>query len=145
MLTFTWRLRNLASRFTQSTYLLAFVVGEFDFISGRTDAGVEVKSPFNPYIPGRLLRLRVDLCCVAACARFFVFLMLTWEHGRVVDFFAREKVRVFTPLGKAEMGRHALDCSLRCLPFYQEKFGQPYPLPKLDLLAYVQMHTGPPT
>lgn len=46
-----------------STYLLAFVVGEFDFISGRTPAGVEV--------------------------------------------------RVFTPLGKAEMGRHALDCSLR--------------------------------
>ena len=45
-------------------------------------------------------------------------------------------------LGKAEMGRHALDVSLKCLEYYEAKFGSKYPLPKLDLLAIPDFAAG---
>ncbi|MEY2550369.1 MAG: hypothetical protein QOG12_513, partial [Verrucomicrobiota bacterium] len=37
--------------------------------------------------------------------------------------------------GKAEMGRYALESSQEILEYYNEYFGQPFPLPKLDHIA----------
>src|SRR6266513_6311728 len=37
--------------------------------------------------------------------------------------------------GKADMGRYALESSQQILDFYNDYFGQPYPLPKLDHIA----------
>ncbi|HEV2803405.1 MAG TPA: M1 family metallopeptidase [Chthoniobacterales bacterium] len=37
--------------------------------------------------------------------------------------------------GKAEMGRYALESSQQILEYYNEYFGQPFPLPKLDHIA----------
>ena len=37
--------------------------------------------------------------------------------------------------GKAEMGRYALESSQQILDYYNDYFGQPYPLPKLDHIA----------
>jgi puromycin-sensitive aminopeptidase len=68
-----------------STYLLAFCVGEFDFLQATTQHGVSIK--------------------------------------------------VFTPPGKAESGRFALDCAVRALDQYDDFFHLPYPLPKLDMVA----------
>ena len=68
-----------------STYLLAFIVGDFDFVEKTTEHGV--------------------------------------------------KVRVYTPPGRAEQGRFSLDCGCRALDFYDDFFGTPYPLPKLDMIA----------
>ena len=68
-----------------STYLLAFCVGEFDYIQAQTDHGVLIK--------------------------------------------------VYTPPGKAESGRFALDCAVRSLDKYDDFFQVPYPLPKLDMVA----------
>ena len=68
-----------------STYLLAFCVGQFDFLQAQTDHGV--------------------------------------------------LIRVFTPPGKAESGRFALDCAVRSLDKYDDFFQLPYPLPKLDMVA----------
>ena len=45
------------------------------------------------------------------------------------------KLRVVTTKGKAEMGRYALECSAKILHYYNEYFGVPYPLPKLDQIA----------
>jgi aminopeptidase N len=42
---------------------------------------------------------------------------------------------VFATKGKAEMGRYALESSQQILDYYNEYFGQPYPLPKLDHIA----------
>jgi puromycin-sensitive aminopeptidase len=75
-----------------STYLLAFVVGEYDFLETTDDDGV--------------------------------------------------LVRVYTPLGKAEQGRFALEVAAKTLPFYNKYFRIAYPLPKLDLIAIADFSAG---
>lgn len=75
-----------------STYLLAFIVGEFDYVETQTPEGVVV--------------------------------------------------RVYTPVGKAEQGRFALDVAARTLSFFHEYFGIPYPLPKMDLIAIADFAAG---
>lgn len=75
-----------------STYLLAFVVGEFDFIEQLMNNGTVV--------------------------------------------------RVYTLPGQSEQGRFALTTAVRSLEFYNEYFGIPYPLPKLDLIAIPDFATS---
>jgi len=45
------------------------------------------------------------------------------------------KLRVITTKGKAESGRYALESTAQILRYYNQYFGIPYPLPKLDQLA----------
>ena len=75
-----------------STYLLAFVVGEFDFLQAFTSAGVAV--------------------------------------------------RVYTPPGQTEKGRFGLEVAVKSLEFYDEYYGSPYPLPKLDMVAVPEFAMG---
>lgn len=75
-----------------STYLLAWVLGEFDFISAVGKSGTEV--------------------------------------------------RVFTPLGKSQLGQFALRTAVGALDYYNEYMQIPYPLPKMDLLAIPDFAAG---
>eukprot|EP00079_Xenopus_tropicalis_P018894 XP_012808030.1 PREDICTED: aminopeptidase puromycin sensitive isoform X1 [Xenopus tropicalis] len=75
-----------------STYLVAFVVGEYDFVETRSSDGV--------------------------------------------------LVRVYTPVGKAEQGKFALEVAAKTLPFYKDYFNVPYPLPKIDLIAIADFAAG---
>jgi aminopeptidase N len=45
------------------------------------------------------------------------------------------QVRVIATKGKAELGRYALGASAEILKYYNDYFGVPYPLPKLDQIA----------
>jgi aminopeptidase N len=45
------------------------------------------------------------------------------------------RIRVIATKGKAEMGRYALDTTAQILQYYNDYFGVPYPLPKLDQIA----------
>jgi aminopeptidase N len=45
------------------------------------------------------------------------------------------KLRVVTTRGKAEQGRYALETEAKILHYYNDYFGTPFPLPKLDLIA----------
>ena len=85
-----------------SVYLLAWVVGEYDFVEGKTHE-------------------------------------MTLEDGTVVPSIP---VRVYTPLGKSAQGTFALDCGIRLLEFYNSWFGEPFPLPKMDLIAVERMNAG---
>uniref|UniRef100_A0A672PMV9 Puromycin-sensitive aminopeptidase n=1 Tax=Sinocyclocheilus grahami TaxID=75366 RepID=A0A672PMV9_SINGR len=75
-----------------STYLVAFVIGEYDFVESQSSDGVTV--------------------------------------------------RVYTPVGKAEQGKFALEVATKTLPFYKDYFHVPYPLPKIDLIAIADFAAG---
>ena len=45
------------------------------------------------------------------------------------------QIRVITTKGKAELGRYALEATAQILKYYNDYFGAPYPLPKLDQIA----------
>jgi aminopeptidase N len=45
------------------------------------------------------------------------------------------QLRVIATKGKAELGRYALEASAEILKYYNDYFGVPYPLPKLDQIA----------
>src|SRR5436190_17101204 len=45
------------------------------------------------------------------------------------------QIRVIATKGNAELGRYALDASAEILKYYNDYFGVPYPLPKLDQIA----------
>lgn len=75
-----------------STYLLAFIVGEFDSVQACTASGVTVQ--------------------------------------------------VYTPPGKSFQGQFALDTAVKSLDAYDEFFGIPYPLPKLDMVAIPEFAAG---
>lgn len=75
-----------------SSYLVAFVVGEFDYLERKTSDGLVT--------------------------------------------------RVYTPKGKADQGQFALDITTRAIPLYNEYFGIPYSLPKLDLIAIADFSFG---
>lgn len=75
-----------------STYLLAFCVGEFDYVATKTKNGVVL--------------------------------------------------RVYSPPGRAEHGKFALDAGSRALDFFDSFFGIPYPLPKLDMICITEFAMG---
>jgi aminopeptidase 2 len=80
-----------------STYLLAFVIGPFEYIEAHT----------------------------------------TGEHnGESV------KVRVYTLPGSTEQGRHALNVCTKALEYFAAVFGEPYPLPKMDMVAIPDFEAG---
>lgn len=51
-------------------------------------------------------------------------------------------VRSFTPIGKAEQGRFAMETSVRALEYYTQFFDVPYPLPKYDCIALADFECG---
>lgn len=75
-----------------STYLVAVVVGEYDYVEGKSADGV--------------------------------------------------LVRVYTPVGKKDLGLFALEVATKVLPYYKEYFNIAYPLPKMDLIAIGDFSAG---
>ena len=71
---------------------------------------------------------------VAFCVGEFDFVQRLTEHGVVV--------RVYTPPGKGAHGNFALDCACRSLDLYDDFFGEPYPLPKLDMVGIPEFAMG---
>ena len=51
-------------------------------------------------------------------------------------------VQVYTPPGKSEQGRFALDAACQALDAYNDFFQIPYPLPKLDMVAIPEFAMG---
>jgi len=75
-----------------STYLIALVVGEYEYVEGESEEGI--------------------------------------------------KVRVYTPLGKKEQGKFALDTSVKAITYYKDFYGISYPLKKYDCIAIADFAMG---
>jgi len=88
----TCKVVKFATTPIMSTYLVAIVVGEFDYIEDKSDEGI--------------------VC------------------------------RVYSPLGKKEQGRFALECAVRSLTSYSKFFNVPYPLAKYDMIAIPDFSSG---
>ena len=54
---------------------------------------------------------------------------------RISRTVAGVEIGIVTRKGAAEKGRFALDTAAEILPWYNDYFGTPYPLPKLDMIA----------
>ncbi len=57
------------------------------------------------------------------------------ELDIIENTVAGVQMRVVTTKGKGEFGRYALESAGKILEYYNEYFGVPYPLPKLDQIA----------
>jgi len=65
----------------------------------------------------------------------YLFVLACGKLEWVEDEVAGLKLRIVTTPGKQELGRYALQVTKEILPYYNEYFGVPYPLPKLDQIA----------
>ncbi|MBI4089758.1 MAG: M1 family metallopeptidase [Candidatus Levybacteria bacterium] len=68
------------------------------------------------------------------------FIVGKFEHIEVKA--KRTLVRVFTTPGKKHQAQFALQTAKKCLEFYEDYFGIPYPLPSLDLIAIPDFAAG---
>ncbi len=53
-----------------------------------------------------------------------------------------KKIRVWFTEGKGPLATYALDTAAKLLPYYENYFGQPYPLDKLDLIGIPDFSAG---
>lgn len=67
-----------------------------------------------------------------------LWFLLTTTH----PIFGWCGAQVFTPPGRGESGRFALDVAVRTLELYDDFFRVPYPLPKLDMIAIMDFAMG---
>ncbi|MGZ8362075.1 MAG: M1 family metallopeptidase, partial [Allosphingosinicella sp.] len=65
----------------------------------------------------------------------YLLFLAMGEFDRITTTAGGTEIGVVTRRGAGEQGRWALDSSARIVPWYNEYFGTPYPLPKLDNIA----------
>ncbi len=65
----------------------------------------------------------------------YLFVLAAGELERITADAGGVTVGVVTTRGKSASGRYALDSAVQLLAYYNDYFGAPYPLPKLDLIA----------
>ncbi|MCI4339220.1 MAG: M1 family metallopeptidase [Thermoplasmata archaeon] len=72
----------------------------------------------------------------------YLFFLAIGRFDCIEDSTDRPKFRVFTPPGQGPSGRFALESARRILRAYEQYYGIPYPLPKLDLIAVAEASFG---
>ena len=65
----------------------------------------------------------------------YLLFMALGDFERVSEQVAGVDVGVVVRKGDAEKAKYALDATVKLLPYFNDWFGTPYPLPKLDLIA----------
>ena len=65
----------------------------------------------------------------------YLLFLAVGEFDRITKTAAGTEIGVVSKRGDGEKGRWALESSAQIVPFYNDYFGTPYPLPKLDNVA----------
>jgi aminopeptidase N len=84
--------------------------------------------------PGPDGRQIVSFQTTPAMSSYLLFLAVG-EFDRITTSAGGAEIGIVTRRGAGEQGRWALESSARLLPYYNDYFGTPYPLPKLDNIA----------
>jgi puromycin-sensitive aminopeptidase len=71
---------------------------------------------------------------LAFCVGEFDHVQAQTSHGVMVT--------VYTPPGKSSSGQFALECATESLDAFNDFFGVPFPLPKLDMIAIPEFAAG---
>lgn len=98
-----------------STYLLAFIVGEFEYIEGYAK---KKSTSVNKFSGPRTRGAEA-----------------VPDHENLFPDSEFINVRIFTTKGKKQQAKFALDTAIKSIEFYNEYFDIPYPLPNLDMIA----------
>jgi aminopeptidase N len=101
------------------------VPGDRDVVGNMPQAGVRTNSNGTK---------TVTFQTTPAMSSYLLFLAVG-EFDRITTTSANTEVGVVTKRGDGEKGRWALESSAKILPWYNDYFGTPYPLPKLDNVA----------
>jgi aminopeptidase N len=110
----------------RTPYTLTLTVPQADdAISNMPQAGVEQR-------PGGLKT--VSFRTTPSMPSYLLFASVG-DFDRIATTVAGTEIGVVTKAGDGEKGRWALDSSAKLLPYYNDYFGTPYPLPKLDNVA----------
>jgi len=108
----------------------------------RTDADVEVVSNMLEESTGEADGRRVWRFPPTPKMPPYLFFLAIGRFDRVEDTSDRVRFRVFAPPGQGPSARFALESARRILKSYEEYYGIPYPLPKLDLVAVAEASFG---
>ena len=122
-----------------STYLLAFIVGEFDFVEGQSKDGVLVRV----YTPlGKKEQVchgtRTMLARLVSCSIRSEIVYIKTQHNSARPI----TIDRLTLRSTIRQGEFALDVAVKTLPFYKDYFNIAYPLPKIDLIAIPDFAAG---
>ncbi|HEX8623321.1 MAG TPA: M1 family metallopeptidase [Allosphingosinicella sp.] len=110
----------------RTKYALTVTVPEGqDVVSNMSQAGAE-KLPDG--------RRMISFHATPPMSSYLLFLAIG-EFDRITTAAAGTEIGVVTKRGDGEKGRWALESSAKILPWYNDYFGTPYPLPKLDNVA----------
>lgn len=110
----------------RTKYALTVTVPEGqDAVSNMPQAGVE-KLPDG--------RRMISFQATPPMSSYLLFLAVG-EFDRITTTSAGTEIGVVAKRGDGEKGRWALESSAKILPWYNDYFGTPYPLPKLDNVA----------
>ncbi|PSJ43157.1 M1 family metallopeptidase [Allosphingosinicella deserti] len=110
----------------RTPYTLAVTApADQDVISNMPQAGVETRPDGTR---------TVTFQATPPMSSYLLF-MGVGEFDRITTTAANTEIGVVSKRGDGEKGRWALESSARLLPWYNQYFGTPYPLPKLDNVA----------
>ncbi len=79
-------------------------------------------------------RQRVRFADTPVMSSYLLFFSVG-DYERITTQVGDTEIGVITRRGETEKGRFALQAAAQILPWYNEYFGTPYPLPKLDMIA----------
>lgn len=119
-----------------STYLVAFVIGEYDHVESQSSDGVTVRV-YTPVGKAEQGKFALE---VSMLVKFYFFLLTRLDikltDHRSVDTLCPDTntnvVIIFL----------SMQVATKTLPFYKDYFSVPYPLPKIDLIAIADFAAG---
>ncbi|OHB31740.1 MAG: hypothetical protein A2790_02695 [Phenylobacterium sp. RIFCSPHIGHO2_01_FULL_69_31] len=101
----------------------------------RGDGTVGSHSPVKQAVFASALKMKTVTFADSPKMSSYLLFMALGDFERIHRQVGKTDVGVIVRKGDAAKGEFALDAAVKLLPYYEDWFGTPYPLPKLDLVA----------